>query len=57
MRAWINEAAVIIPAAWMEANRVFARADALRLLPPPKNKTVEDLNAHIRAVVFKRRGA
>lgn len=35
----------------LSASKAFATLDALRLVPPP-NRTPEDLNAHIRAVLF-----
>lgn len=41
----------------LDASRIFSRMDALRLVPPPKNKTLEDLRSHIRAVLFQKRTA
>lgn len=34
-----------------QAERLFSRSAALKLLPPPRNETPEDLNAHCRRVL------
>lgn len=41
----------------LNAEKFFSRSTVLKLVPPPKNKTPEDLNQHIRAVVFRDRRA
>jgi hypothetical protein len=35
----------------IEASRLFRVHDALKLVPPPKNETVEDLRWHVRTVL------
>jgi hypothetical protein len=47
---------VYISGAHLAANQLFAKADALKLVPPPKNETVEDLNLHCRRVVGLEQG-
>jgi len=39
----------------IKAERFFAVHTALRLVPPPRNRSVDDLRAHIKDVLFKQR--
>jgi hypothetical protein len=39
---------------YLKAQRLFAISTALSMIPPPApNQTVEDLNRHVRSVVFQ----
>lgn len=49
--AWVGEATKVSQAHW-DALRLFKTQDAIRMLPDPEGKTVDDLHAHIRSVVF-----
>lgn len=45
---------IAVSGARRAAEKLFATQDALRLVPPPCNESIDDLRAHVRRVVFGR---